>query len=80
MRSRDLGAAVLCGCILALAAPAADPAKNADGGTMPPGDYTGTLVVLPGTDGAFTLAVESEHAGANPDLDVRDDRRCHVRA
>ena len=49
MRCRRLGTALLCGCLLALPAVAADKsnkgdAKDVDGGTLSPGDYSGKLV------------------------------------
>ena len=72
MRSRLFGTAVLCGCFLALPATAADKNNNgdakkgADGGAMAPGDYTGTLVSVPGSDGSFTVNVETDHFKPNP--------------
>jgi hypothetical protein len=56
----------VCGCLAALPALAADPPKNADGGTFAPGDYTGKLVSTPGTDGAFTIAVETDRLAPKP--------------
>src|SRR5438094_294648 len=69
MRSRSLATALLCGCLAACLASAADlkvPAaadasKNVDGGALPAGEYTGKLVSTPGTDGSFTLAAEQEN-------------------
>jgi len=61
----------LCGCLLALPATAADKNNNgdakkgADGGAMAPGDYTGKLVSVPGSDGSFTVNVETDHFKPN---------------
>lgn len=72
MRSRLYGTAVLCGCLLALPATAADKNNNADakkgvdGGALAPGYYTGKLVSVPGSDGAFTVNVETDHFQPNP--------------
>ena len=66
------GAAVLCGCLLGLPATAADKNNNADakkgvdGGALAPGYYTGKLVSVPGSDGAFTVNVETDHFQPNP--------------
>ena len=68
MRRLCFGTAVLCGCLSVLPAAAADNnvKKDADGGTMAPGDYTGKLVSVPGSDGMFTVNVESDHFKPNP--------------
>ena len=72
MRSRCYGIALFCGCLFVLAATAADKNKNgdakkgADGGAMVPGDYTGKLVSAPGSDGSFTVNVETDHFKQNP--------------
>ncbi len=61
MRSRCLGTALLCGCLLALPAlgadknAAPDATKDVDGDKLPPGDFTGKLKTVPGTDGSFTM-------------------------
>ena len=69
MQSRSLGTALLCGCLLAfpaLAADKPDASKDADGGKMTPGDYTGKLTTAPGSDGTFTVNVESDHFKPDP--------------
>src|SRR4051794_40038358 len=64
MGSRSL-VALLCGSLLALPAVAADPAKDTDGGKLPPGQYTGKLTSTPGSDGAFTVKVEVDQQQLN---------------
>jgi hypothetical protein len=71
MRSRYLATVLLSGCLLA-AALAADPPKKTDGGTLPPGDYTGKLVSTPGTDGSFTVTVETDRTEANANAASRE--------
>lgn len=71
MRSQWLGTALVCGCLLALPAlagdkNAADPTKDAASDKLPPGDYTGKLVSTPGTDGMFTVVIETDRLQAKP--------------
>ena len=85
MRNGRIATALVCGCLFALPAFAADPGKDVDGDNLPAGQFTGQLVSTPGTDGSFTLKVEMDRielrpgAGQSENRDVqqlaRDQRR-----
>ena len=74
MRSHSLAMALLCGGVLTLPGLAADAAatKDVDGDKLPAGQFTGKLMSVPGSDGAFTVGVEIEHAEAGPNA-TRDE-------
>jgi hypothetical protein len=59
MQSRSL-AAVLCAGLLAMPVVAANTPKDVDGDKLPAGQFTGKLVSTPGTDGSFTVNVETD--------------------
>ena len=87
MRSRCLGTALLCGCLWAFPTLAADKnaapdaGKDVDGDKLPPGQFTGKLKTVPGSDGSFTINVEIDSlqlkpgAGANEAAQVLRDQQ-----
>jgi hypothetical protein len=69
MRRRFVGAALVLALVAAVPvraadekkkADAADPKKDVDADKLTPGEFTGKLVSVPGSDGAFTLEVQYE--------------------
>ncbi len=79
MRSRRLATALVCGCFLALPVFAANKnssntPKDVDGDNLPPGEFTGSLISTPGTDGLFTVKVEFDRVVLRPGAGQSENR------